>query len=140
MMKTTIVAQRAHARIAKLGVTILFLFSPVLLAAELSADKPTVLITGANRGIGLAFVEHYVGAGWNVIATARSPDRADALQEIATDYDNLIVEQLDVTDQERITELAGQLSETPIDVLLNNAGVLGDTDKQVLENFDQQSF
>lgn len=37
----------------------------------------TVVITGSNRGIGLAFARHYVRAGWRVVAAARSPDSAD---------------------------------------------------------------
>lgn len=41
--------------------------------------QKTVLITGATRGIGLAFVQHYVNAGWNVIAAARSLATADTV-------------------------------------------------------------
>ena len=52
-------------------------------ASAFDLNKPTILITGANRGIGFAFVQHYAAAGWNVIATARSPQKADDLQAIA---------------------------------------------------------
>ena len=44
-------------------------------------DK-TVLITGANRGIGLEFVRQYADKGWHVIATCRRPDEAEALQAL----------------------------------------------------------
>ena len=74
--------------------------------ASIDADRPTVLITGSNRGIGLAFVQHYVAEGWNVLATARTPSRADELNAIAEAYEHLLIEQLDVTDNERIAELA----------------------------------
>jgi NAD(P)-dependent dehydrogenase (short-subunit alcohol dehydrogenase family) len=111
-----------------------------VIAGEISADKPTVLITGANRGIGLAFVEHYVGEGWNVIATARSPDRAEVLMAIEQDYPNLLIEQLDVTDHGRITELADNYNGTAIDILINNAGVLGDLQKQTMGNLDTDVF
>ena len=42
-------------------------------AGTIDPDRSTVLITGSNRGIGLAFAEYYTAAGWNVLATARSP-------------------------------------------------------------------
>ena len=109
-------------------------------AGTINEDKPTVLITGANRGIGLAFVEHYVGEGWNVIATARSPERADELKTIDKDYPNLVIEQLDVTDGDRIKTLASEYSGTPIDILINNAGVLGETSKQSIGSFDRETF
>ncbi|MFT5137794.1 MAG: NAD(P)-dependent dehydrogenase (short-subunit alcohol dehydrogenase family) [Arenicella sp.] len=83
----------------------------------------TVLITGSNRGIGLGFVEYYVAAGWNVIATARSPERAADLIRIGKDYPQLEIVQLDVTDHSRIDELAALYKNQPIDVLINNAGI-----------------
>lgn len=83
----------------------------------------TVLITGSNRGIGLGFVEHYVAAGWNVIATARSPEKAGDLIRIGKDYPQLEIVQLDVTDHSRIDELAALFNNKPIDVLINNAGI-----------------
>jgi NAD(P)-dependent dehydrogenase (short-subunit alcohol dehydrogenase family) len=98
------------------------LFSPVTFAAELSADK-TVLITGANRGIGLGLVEEYVDMGWNVIATARRPDDATDLQVIAKGYNNLAIEQLDVTRDDQIKSLAKKYRGQSIDLLINNAGI-----------------
>ena len=88
-----------------------------------SADAPTVFITGANRGIGLEFVGQFAGLGWNIIATARSPEKADELAAIAADYPQLVIEQLDVTDFPRIEELSTKYADQPIDVLLSNAGI-----------------
>lgn len=91
--------------------------------AGLDPDKPTVLITGSNRGIGLEFVQEFAGRGWNIIATTRKPDESPDLQAIAAEYDQLVIEQLDVTDFARMTELQASYKEQPIDVLLSNAGI-----------------
>ena len=87
----------------------------------------TVLITGANRGLGLEFARQYAEAGWNVQATCRDPDRATALRELAGKHPGLIVHRLDLERFENIDALAAELAGTPIDVLLNNAGVYGDS-------------
>ena len=84
-------------------------------------DTGTVLITGANRGIGLALAKQYADAGWDVIGTARRPDAADALRAL-----EVRVVQLDVTDQASVDNMADELSGVAIDVLINNAGVLPD--------------
>jgi NAD(P)-dependent dehydrogenase (short-subunit alcohol dehydrogenase family) len=91
--------------------------------AGLDPAKPTVLITGSNRGIGLQFVQQYMDRGWNIIATTRKPDESTELQAFAADYDQLVIEQLDVTDFERLTELQASYADQPIDVLLSNAGI-----------------
>jgi NAD(P)-dependent dehydrogenase (short-subunit alcohol dehydrogenase family) len=91
--------------------------------SEFSADSPTVLITGANRGIGLEFVKQYSGRGWNIIATARKPESATDLQAIADKYNQLVIERLDVTDFERMQALKVKYAEQSIDVLLSNAGI-----------------
>jgi NAD(P)-dependent dehydrogenase (short-subunit alcohol dehydrogenase family) len=91
--------------------------------AAIEAGKPTVLITGANRGIGLEFVRQLSARDWNVIATARKPEQAEELQALADADPNIVIEQLDVTDHERIAELAEQYRDQPIDILLNNAGL-----------------
>jgi NAD(P)-dependent dehydrogenase (short-subunit alcohol dehydrogenase family) len=91
--------------------------------SEFSADSPTVLITGANRGIGLEFVKQYSDRGWNIIATARKPESATDLQAIADKYDQLVIERLDVTDFERMQALKVKYAEQSIDVLLSNAGI-----------------
>jgi len=92
--------------------------------AEFAANgRPTVLVTGANASHGLAFVEVYSARGWNVIATCRSPDKAEQLNALAADNPSITVEELDIVDQVEIATLAEKYSETPIDVLLNNAAI-----------------
>lgn len=91
--------------------------------ADLEADTTTVLITGANRGIGLEFVNQLMDRGWNIIATARKPDQAEELKAFQAEYPQLIIEQLDVTDFERMEQLAEKYSEQSIDILLSNAGI-----------------
>ena len=101
---------------------------------------PTVLITGSNRGIGLEFAKQYAERGWNVIATARKPEKAEALNTLAGEHDKIIVEQLDVTDFDRVDELAAQYADTPIDVLLHNAGISGGSDKQMFTKMEYDVF
>jgi len=85
--------------------------------------KPTVLITGANASHGLAFVEEYNKRGWNIIASCRSPGKADALNALAKANPNIRVEELDVVDDEEIAALAGKYADIPIDVLLLNGAI-----------------
>jgi NAD(P)-dependent dehydrogenase (short-subunit alcohol dehydrogenase family) len=87
------------------------------------SSGPTLFITGANRGIGLEFIKQYSKLGWNIIATARKPEKATELLAIADDYDRLVIERLDVTDFARIDELSEKYANQPIDVLLSNAGI-----------------
>ncbi len=91
--------------------------------AAINPDQPTVLITGANRGIGLEFVKQYAERDWNVIATARKPEAAEALQALAATDSNIVIEQLDVTDFERINALQTKYAELPLDVFISNAGI-----------------
>jgi NAD(P)-dependent dehydrogenase (short-subunit alcohol dehydrogenase family) len=86
----------------------------------------TLLVTGANRGLGLEFVRQYAAAGWRVHACCRNPDAAADLRRLADDSDGrVLVHALDVTDFARIDALAAELDDQPIDILLNNAGVYG---------------
>ncbi len=102
--------------------------------------RPTVLITGASRGIGFELARQYAGRGWGVIATARDPATATALQELAHQHPNVVIETLDVTDFGEIDALARRYQDVPIDVLINNAGILGDNDKQKFGTFDYAAF
>lgn len=99
-----------------------------------------ILVTGANRGLGLEFVRQYAERGARIIATARKPAQAEELNALAAANSNIIVEQLDVTDHARIDELAGQYGDTPIDMLLNNAGISGRIDAQVFGRFGYEVF
>jgi NAD(P)-dependent dehydrogenase (short-subunit alcohol dehydrogenase family) len=97
-----------------------------------AATTGTVLVTGANRGIGLEFVRRYAARGWRVIATARRPAEAGALRTLADASEGrVVIEPLDVTDLAAIDALAARYAGQPIDILLNNAGVGGGGDNQV---------
>jgi NAD(P)-dependent dehydrogenase (short-subunit alcohol dehydrogenase family) len=82
-------------------------------------DEPhTYLVTGANRGIGLAFARRLCTRGDRVIATCRDPGKARDLAKLP-----LRLEQLDVEDEESIAGLASRIEGEPLDVLINNAGI-----------------
>src|SRR5262245_53944895 len=121
----------------------LFLVNPVF-SAELPAPvppaKPVVLITGSNRGIGLALTRAYAAKGWRVIATCRDPSRAAELNELAAGNPNVAVEALDVTSESSIAALVAKYRGKPIDVLVNNAGTSGDYAGQVPGQFDAAAF
>lgn len=110
------------------------------IAPAFAAESGTVLVTGANRGIGLEFARQYAERGWSVIATARKPAEAAELAALARKHPTLRVEQLDVADDASIAALAGRLKAQPIDVLINNAGLLGDVPKQTAGSFDRDEF
>jgi NAD(P)-dependent dehydrogenase (short-subunit alcohol dehydrogenase family) len=85
---------------------------------------PTLMITGANRGLGLEFTKQYLADGWKVVATCRDPQLADALHQLYTLYpDHLLIYRLDVANFTQIEQLAAELTGMPIDILINNAGV-----------------
>lgn len=96
----------------------------------------TVLVTGANRGIGLAFVQHYQQRGDRVIAICRQS--STELQHSGAQ----IIEGIDVSDAEAVASLGKRLAGVTIDILINNAGILrderlGDIDyRTVLEQFE----
>lgn len=84
----------------------------------------TVLITGANRGIGLEFARQYAVDGWQVVACCRQPQQAEALNQLADQYkDRFSIHQLDVRELAEIDQLSHKLQNLPIDILINNAGV-----------------
>lgn len=93
------------------------------LSALAQAPTSTVLITGSSHGIGYFFAQGYAEKGWKVIATCRHPSRADKLKELALKHPNIVIEKLDVTNFAEIEALAEKYHDTPIDVLLNNAGI-----------------
>lgn len=102
----------------------------------LDTDQPTVLITGANRGLGLEFARQYAEAGWNVIATCRKPAAAADLKSLALRHDRVRIEKMDVTSDAQVAAAAGKYADQPIDVLLNNAGIYGKLESQTLGSFD----
>ncbi|MDO9366856.1 MAG: SDR family oxidoreductase [Methylotenera sp.] len=86
-----------------------------------------VLITGANRGIGLELTKQYAQDGWRILACCRNPQQATALQSLAKLHANIQLCSLDVADFAQINALALQLKDQKIDVLINNAGVYPDS-------------
>jgi NAD(P)-dependent dehydrogenase (short-subunit alcohol dehydrogenase family) len=88
----------------------------------------TILITGANRGIGLELTRQYAEAGWRVYACCRHPGKGIELNDLTKEYDQISIHKLDVTDHAHIQGLAKELKDQPIDILFNNAGVYGPSD------------
>jgi len=89
-------------------------------ARDISDPPSTVLVTGANRGIGLALAHYFHQHGFAVIATARKPKEAHELKTMGVE-----VLPLDITDPTSIAALKSELAGRPIDILLNNAGIKG---------------
>jgi len=110
------------------------LLAVVPMAAQ-AQTAGTVLLTGASQGHGLAFAEDYAKRGWRVIATARSPDKATALQALAKAYPNLTIDALDITNYKQVDALAEKYKGTPIDVLNLNGAI--NTFSVGLESFGQ---
>lgn len=86
--------------------------------------KNTVFITGANRGIGFEFAKQYAEEGWTVYATCRDPEQATALKKLAKQYQAIHMMKLDLNLEDEINFLSQQLNNIPIDVVINNAGIL----------------
>lgn len=115
-------------------------FIAVIFVSTGAAQAATVLITGSNRGLGLEFATQYAERSWDVIATARSPSDDEELKALAAKHKNVTIEKLDVTDMAEIDTLAAKYKGKPIDLLLDNAGVLGGGPEQSLGNFSQERF
>ena len=84
----------------------------------------TIMITGASRGLGLEFARQFYNEECRVIATCRNPKNANELNAIG----DIDVHSLDVTDDESVANLADKLRGENIDILINNAGVIGQRD------------
>jgi NAD(P)-dependent dehydrogenase (short-subunit alcohol dehydrogenase family) len=100
---------------------------PLTAGAALKKDSPTVLITGANRGIGLELARQYAEKGWNVIATSRHNSGEPALAAlgaIAAAHPQVALEKLDVSDSSTVRAVAEKYRDQPIDVLINNAAAV----------------
>lgn len=131
--KVLLFQQVSNSRVIKIksplvnGLSLLGAIIAIGLMATFGSIEPslasTVLITGSSRGIGFEFARQYADKGWTVIATCRNPAGAHALNALAAEQPNIIIEQLDVTDHGMIDALAKKYQDTPIDVLLNNAGI-----------------
>jgi len=100
----------------------------------------TVLVTGSNRGIGLELVRQYAADGWDVIATSRSPGDDSDLQSLAELRPNVTIEILDVSNMDQIAALSEKYRGKSIDVLINNAGLLGGRPGQEWGNLSADLF
>ncbi|HUF71631.1 MAG TPA: SDR family oxidoreductase [Gammaproteobacteria bacterium] len=111
-------------RVARAGIGLGLLTSALLTLSLALAE--TVLITGANSGIGLEFTRQYAALGWTVIATHRRSSTPETLADVFAVHDNVRVERMDVTSAEHVGALAEKLRDVRIDLLINNAGVYND--------------
>jgi NAD(P)-dependent dehydrogenase (short-subunit alcohol dehydrogenase family) len=126
-------------------IAVLLVAAPLHAATLKDPASPTILLTGANRGVGLALVKQYAGEGWNVIATCRDPKSATELQALAKANPKILVERLDVASSKQLEGLARRYRGVPIDVLFNNAALLGDRDdkgnrRQKFGSLDEELF
>lgn len=109
------------------------------------AAADTVLITGANSGLGLEFAKQYAALGWTVIATHRRTGLPESLAPLVAEYPKTVrVERMDVASIPEVEALAAKLKDVPIDVLINNAGVYSDRsecrDEVCTGAYDTQTF
>ena len=98
----------------------------------------TRLITGANRGLGYEFVRQYAESGDQIYTCCRDLSNSKELVDLVNKFRNISVHEVDVSDFEAINRLGVELSEIPIDTLINNAGVFGP--KPAAEGDFRQSF
>jgi len=98
--------------------------------------QKTIFITGASRSIGLEFTRQYASENYKVIATCREPDSATELQILSDKFINIVIEQLDISDQKSIKIIAEKYHAQPIDMLINNAGILS-RDQSSIASFDK---
>jgi NAD(P)-dependent dehydrogenase (short-subunit alcohol dehydrogenase family) len=106
----------------------------------MSDDLSTIVITGANRGMGLEFARQYAEDGWRVHASARNPADAEQLQTLASEHAELHLHALDVSSTESVGEFAAALGDQPVDILLSNASHMIHMDQQSFESGDPDLF
>ncbi|MDQ8201461.1 SDR family oxidoreductase [Pelagicoccus sp. SDUM812003] len=84
----------------------------------------TIVITGASRGVGLEFVRQYSHVNSRIVAACRQPAHSAPILALSNERSNIVLEELDLTDQESITRFAKRLEsmDTQLDLLINNAG------------------
>ncbi|MBM4204621.1 MAG: SDR family oxidoreductase [Gammaproteobacteria bacterium] len=101
----------------------------------------TVLITGSARGIGFELCRQYAEAGDRVFATCRSPANATRLNALAASTaGRLTIHAMDVADSASVKTCRRSIGDTPIDVLINNAGIWGGLATQVFANMDYDNW
>lgn len=99
----------------------------------------TVLVTGANRGIGLELVRQFAESGADILACCRKPESARELRKVAEQTSKVKLLALDVGDPGSIKALKRELADTPIDILINNAGV-GGPNPQTADEIDSEQW
>ena len=97
------------------------------------SEKPTVLIIGASRGLGLGLAREYLRRGWNVVATVRSGGGQTALHELKKTSDTLEIEYVDVTKPDEVDQLRARCRNRSFDLLFVNAGITNDPQEKIGE-------
>jgi NAD(P)-dependent dehydrogenase (short-subunit alcohol dehydrogenase family) len=129
MMSVTRTGRRARLR------ALLFsMFTALLLAQVSHAD--TVMITGANSGLGLELARQYAKAGWSVIAVHRRDSTPRELADLGKQYANVRAERMNVSDEAEVRALSRKMKDVPIDVLINNAANTATGEKQRFGQLD----
>ncbi|MFT5520658.1 MAG: NAD(P)-dependent dehydrogenase (short-subunit alcohol dehydrogenase family) [Enterobacterales bacterium] len=102
--------------------------------------KFPILITGANRGLGLEMVKSYLNDNHQVIAACREPENATELSDLQSDHkQQLDIIALDVGSARQRQALSEKLAETPLDMLISNAGVYGSRN-QIFGKIDEDAW
>mmetsp|Transcript_31831 Transcript_31831/g.51508 ORF Transcript_31831/g.51508 Transcript_31831/m.51508 type:complete len:255 (+) Transcript_31831:71-835(+) len=99
------------------------------MAEQKQAEKFTALVTGANRGIGLEYVKQFLQRdGYSVVACCRNPDSAKDLKELQEkNKGRVTILKLEYVNDEDVANVAKALKDKPIDLLVLNAGIMGET-------------
>jgi NAD(P)-dependent dehydrogenase (short-subunit alcohol dehydrogenase family) len=99
---------------------------------------PSIMITGANRGLGLEFARQYAGDGWRIFAACRNPDAAADLRELAR-AGSVTIFPMDVADPRSVKSAAADFGNEAIDILVNSAGIFGKQNQRT-GNVDYESW
>lgn len=105
----------------------------------MSSAVRNILITGANRGIGLELTRQCLERGDNVIAACRRPDAAEELLALRDAHSNLSILPLELNDDASLERFVAELDGQAIDVFINNAGIYGQRDAR-LGNIDAKAW
>jgi NAD(P)-dependent dehydrogenase (short-subunit alcohol dehydrogenase family) len=103
----------------------------------------TVLITGSNRGIGLALAREFLRQGDQVAATARHPEKAAELQQLTAEFpDDLVIEAMDIGDPASVERVRGVVEKSfgKLNIIINNAGIFPEKGDEPLETLDLKHF
>ena len=99
----------------------------------------TILVTGANRGIGLELVKQYCNQNYQVIGTYRNENTSGEFISMSRNLNNLKVYSLDVSSDQSLKDFSSKLGDTPVDIFINNAGVFGPRDSS-FNNVDERNW